>query len=663
MSESKPECTEEEKQEFSKKQRHKLSADKGAYNAKLICKPAIKKTIVPVIFIPGIFGSRLENPKGEKNDTCFIWDPNRILSLMNHYAKGVSAIVSERIWKDREIDAKVKRLHNPDAVVMKDHRYEGHKGGNSNEPILKKILGNPTFWRLAEQYDRETRKDNKWEGEDADGKAYWSDEADRIAKEEYQRRSDRGWYGVLDIYDPLLETVHELEDDEFIYTVSAFGYDWRFDLDKAAAKLNDRIAEVLAIKEYPEFGKVTVDYKKVHDKAIIITHSQGSIVARYALTKLGADAKVEAVVHMDQPTTGAPVLYRRFITGSGPERAPFDSLFGFGDNAGDRVFGAILGNSAYHFTRMAAPLTGALSLLPTNDYLSKKGGDQFTWIQTEGKPLEFKKPITDVYDDIYLSEEHGLVNHKRYDSAGVPRPYLEDEFKIVRYETEPYPGDERTIVSAPRYTFNRREFLVENLSTEGFLRLLKEQKNNAEYAIDFSKAETKLLEDRIKLLPRYTLLDAPEDSPYHLDNQRLRPNSGMAKSKLSKAIDDYSILEAKIKDAQFFHADLGLDQHKKTRVVSSRGVNTVTTVSFKLKNGLLECPLVLSKDGDGTVPLTSQEALIDQGEKTGKPAGAVIVGGKHAEICTHKTGKEQVLALLKGEFVAELRTENQVNKT
>ena len=89
---------------------------------------------------------------------------------------------------------------------------------------------------------------------------------------------------------------------------------------------------------------------------------------------------------------------------------------------------------------------------------------------------------------------------------------------------------------------------------------------------------------------------------------------------------------------------------------------TVTTVKFELdKNGLLKCPLNLKGqvEGDSTVPLTSQEALVHQGDKKAKLVGKTIVGGKHAEICTHKDAMTKVCDLLTGEFVAGVRTQTE----
>ena len=595
---------------------------------KITAKPPIKKTIVPVIFIPGIFGSRLENPGGEDKDSCFIWDPNRTISLMDSYAKSVTSIFMQRYWSDKEINDKVTRLHNTAAVVMKDHRYDGKK--NKNESIIRHIQNSPTFSRLTKQYDFKTLKGNEWIDR-SEGGSVFTELANQVAKEEYERRCQRGWYGVLDDYDPLLEALHELRDSEFIYPVYAFGYDWRYDLDQAAEKLVTKINEVRAIQDYPDFGEQGKEYEKIHPKALIVTHSQGSMVARYALKKLGAEGKVQAVIHLNQPTTGAPVLYRRFVTGTGSERMPF-SFGSILDNISDRVFGAILGNNPYHFTCMAAPLTGALALLPTNDYIVQAGqADEHVaadvgkhqWLRHEDPRLQADEPVTDVYDNIYLSEKHGLINCKRYDAAGNPNPYQESEFDIVQSTFEA--GGETKTWQQPRHT---------------------------------------LAPGEIEKLSGVTILPPPADNPYRRDNQRLRPHAGLGDKAYQLAEDYWEEFTKNIKKAQTFHETLGLAQHDNTHVIRARGVATVTYVKFKLDAAnLLKCELERTFEGDGTVPLSSQEALIHQcAEKPAKTAGPIIQNGKHADICTHAEAMKSVKALLTGELVVKLRTQTQVKQ-
>ena len=116
------------------------------------------------------------------------------------------------------------------------------------------------------------------------------------------------------------------------------------------------------------------------------------------------------------------------------------------------------------------------------------------------------------------------------------------------------------------------------------------------------------------------------------------------------------IVNQNIEKVKTFHADLRLQQHCKTHVVRSKAVDTVTKVEFNLdRSGLLKCPLTRDPEGDGTVSLSSQEALLHQGDTTAKPAGPVIKNAEHAEICGHTQALKQVTALLTGEIVAEFR--------
>jgi hypothetical protein len=582
---------------FQQRHTHRLGADAGPLRLKLQAKPPIKKTIVPVIYIPGIFGSRLEK-LGEKDDERkFVWDPDRKLALAGHYAKSITPLVAKRYWSDKEISNKAARLHGS-AGVMTGHDEDGTKA------VLARIKSSGALFRLKSLQAQAISRAGACGGCHLRPKS-----DDELVREEYDRRARRGWYGVWNSYLPLLETVNELPDPEFIYPVFAFGYDWRFDLDQAADRLVAKVNEVLAIQNYEDVGERGKDYDKIHPKVIVVTHSQGSLVARYAMKVKGAEGSVEAVIHMDQPTTGAPVLYHRFVTGTAPERSFFST---------ENVFSEILGNNPYHFTRMASPLTGALCLLPTNEYASQPGEQKYAWLRTNDPRLVLDKPITDVYEDVYKSEKWGLINCKRYDQAGNPRPYQEKEFEEVMYE-QPVPSAAGAVtVRVPRSTFGNGP------------------------------------------LPTGAITYIPEDNLYRRDNHRLRPHDGLDRETRKKARDHWKEFTKNIDKAKSFHAALKLDQHKTTHVVRSTGLKTVTQVTFQLNTkGELECPLVRPENGDGTVPLTSQEVLIESGAKE---AGPVITGGVHSEICTHPQAVRQVTDLLRGTLVTALRTEPQTKR-
>ncbi|MBI3776036.1 MAG: hypothetical protein HY273_10875 [Gammaproteobacteria bacterium] len=533
----------------------------------LVDRPA-KKTVVPVPYVAGIFGSREEN-LSSSDLGVYVWDPDDTKAITKAYAKSLLSAFVQRDWTDAEINDKTQRLHHPGATVMTGHDPD------AKADVLKAIKASEHFQRRLHDA-----------GPNAD--------EDVAAEQEYQRRKTRGWFGVLSDYVPLFEAIEAIDDEHFIYVAYAVGTDWRNDLSKAAEHLKTQIDRIQAITDYPELGTKGVHYEAGTHKALVVTHSQGSLIARYASEVLGANANIQGIVHLNQPTTGAPVLYRRFIGGSRPEREPWYKLTKLPDN----VFAEILGTTSYHFTRMAGPMAGALSLLPTNDHVTQAGATDGGWLSA---PAALLSSCPGNIYDAYLNDKVGLISHKRYDMfSKTPEP---------RWYDIPLPQ----------------------------------------------------VQDR-SAIPPDAKLHLPEETPWHQDNMRLRPHAGMTDGEWKVAEDWYAKFEKFLHTAQAFHAALGLKYHPNTYVIRSNGANTVTHVRLLLntdKNGnaVLDCPYERTKEGDGTVPLTSQESLVANGAS---PAGPVITKGHvvHADICKHPEAIVQTKDAIT-KLVEPLRPKNQ----
>lgn len=262
-------------------------------------------------------------------------------------------------------------------------------------------------------------------------------------------------------------------------------------------------------------------------------------------------------------------------------------------------------DSSYHFTQVAAKLAGALQLLPTNDYTHDHQAKPKTWLKIKHTALEPNQPLDqlDIYDDIYKSERIGLIACKRYDAKGQPKPYTEEEFKRVRYW---------------------------DLSGEG-----------AERDVRLSEANSADYQGRPHTIYSPTL------TPYSDDNYRLRGKGSM---KLGSEKKDGNFLGEffnNLDAAKTFHDKLRLQHHPQTFVIRSQGVETVVDTTLELdKHGVLECPYERNKAGDGTVPLTSEEALLHQ---SAQPAGPVITQGRvvHADICGNAAAVQQTLDSIK----------------
>jgi len=530
---------------------------------KIKTKGKPKKTILPVIYVPGIFASRIKNASSGET----IWDPDDLDSMKNSFINGIigSIIGSDVTWTDKKIDKKTKILH-ADGKILDTHHDKIIKS------VIKRIKQGKPYRRLLELV-----KIDPWVADGTFDEEPTDKEAKRIkslAEEEYARRQSRGWYEILDRYADIMEQIYMLNHKDFLFPTYGFGFDWRVDMHGEAERFVKRIDQVLAQTRYPEFGKEKQDYLiDPAQKVIIVTHSMGSIMSRYASEVLGASSKIHSIIHLNQPTTGAPILYRRFQGGTSAEkRFPFSI-----DAIGDNVFNEILGNNSYHFTRVGGMLAGAIQLLPTNDYVCAETGDK-KWLQLKDKRLSSRVGETDIYK-LYKDKTVGLVSCKRYDASGIPKPYTKEEFQ-------------RVTLSDSWDQENFTDEYVKNITTAKIK--------------SFDKAE-------------YYYRDT---TPYTQDNYRLRTTSSSYRQK-KKGANIYRKIEENVDGASSFHSKLRLKHHKKTWIVASEGKNTLNFVELKLNSeNILDISFNASrrKQGDGTVPLTSQDALLRNAAKRAGPA-------------------------------------------
>jgi hypothetical protein len=142
------------------------------------------------------------------------------------------------------------------------------------------------------------------------------------------------------------------------------------------------------------------------DKVIIISHSMGGLVTRYALAGEGGEAlakKVLGVVHGAQPVHGAPDAYHRAIAGTGAE-----GILG-------RIVSEVLGPSGPHMTAIMPHAPGVLQLLPNQFYRTNKGDQAWLHIQDLDDPEKFTSyPQNNPYEEIYAKSHHkdywGLIH-------------------------------------------------------------------------------------------------------------------------------------------------------------------------------------------------------------------------------------------------------------
>jgi pimeloyl-ACP methyl ester carboxylesterase len=164
----------------------------------------------------------------------------------------------------------------------------------------------------------------------------------------------RGWDGVAKTYYYELLVSLETFFARFpfecgAHPVYAFAYDWRRSNAETGAELAKKIKSVS-----DDNGGA---------KVVLVTHSMGGLVARYAVhPKVDGNAadKVKGVVHVMQPVNGATQSYRRFAEGVWLDR--------FGTFPDGVVLAGILGGSWWGYTFIMSGTDGPVQLLPNQAF-------------------------------------------------------------------------------------------------------------------------------------------------------------------------------------------------------------------------------------------------------------------------------------------------------
>jgi pimeloyl-ACP methyl ester carboxylesterase len=164
-----------------------------------------------------------------------------------------------------------------------------------------------------------------------------------------------GWGGVVwSFYGDYLSDLRNFAADRRAFAV---GYDWRQDIQWLGEFAADKLLACLE-----QTGA---------DQLWLVTHSMGGLVVRAAFRfRPDLMARVEKVLHVCQPTTGAVVLYRRLFTGL---VAGLDG----GGSLSERAFRLLLGNSRIGFIGNMSGQPGPLQLVPSAFFPTEDDGHRW----------------------------------------------------------------------------------------------------------------------------------------------------------------------------------------------------------------------------------------------------------------------------------------------
>ncbi len=217
----------------------------------------IEKEVIPIIFVPGIMGSRLR-----RRGSSRVWDPDDKGFMFANYGS-LSATAAKR-----------KNL-----LI----------GATFSDQYLEPIYDDATH-NLAKLHD----KNDKSRAERGWGSIYWESYGKFLTS--IQNHDVAGRFG---------EPVRHCFD----FAVHAFGYNWTDSCLNNGLKLIDYIEATL--QRYRGTGRMC-------EQVILITHSMGGLVARAAcrtLERRGANETILGVIHGAQPATGTPTAYWRMKAG------------------------------------------------------------------------------------------------------------------------------------------------------------------------------------------------------------------------------------------------------------------------------------------------------------------------------------------------------------
>lgn len=304
---------------------------------------------IPVVLIPGLMGSRLQMPGG------LDWDPDNYLDMIE--------------WASRSVDEKRRDL----GVGFRSSAlpFTAFSGDPvSANPALTQIATATGFGTAVACY------------------------------------SARGWPGVAwSFYGKglvFLETSLNI-GTTFVTGVAnpvyAFGYDWRQPNRATGLQLCAFIDQVLQ--------------RESASQVAIVTHSMGGLVARAAYFSPTLGAKVRGAVHSAQPSNGAVVAYRRFLTGC---LSPYDGnrydVFAI-------IIRNIMGNTREEYAALISGVPGPMELLPNNQYSSYSGAP---WLVTNPQTN-----LTNVYSAYQTQKAPGIIPTGLMGRFGMQGGFIESE--------------------------------------------------------------------------------------------------------------------------------------------------------------------------------------------------------------------------------------------
>ena len=332
----------------------RLTPDSDTSTVAILQPPVV---VIPIIFIPGIMGTNLENLDG-----TVVWNPPN-MDGVGPIANAVGQLIKYKFTNAAERQTAL----NPLTTKVYYGGSVDAEGAISNELARKRgwgALSRSAYQPMMSRLQKELNKIMEM----GKIKAPWDGDALREPSDYGEQKGQKAL----------------TEDDlkhaaNYRFDVWGGGYNWTKSNRDSSLELIDYIEKTVLA----HYAKI----KEKADKVILVTHSMGGLVAR-SICNIHNYSKVLGVVHGVMPATGAAATYHHVRCGYEGVAATI-----LGRNAAEVV--AVMGNSP-----------GALELIPSAEYNSGK-----PWLKLGGLTGENPQlPKTDPYEEIYKNRAwYGLI--------------------------------------------------------------------------------------------------------------------------------------------------------------------------------------------------------------------------------------------------------------
>jgi len=415
--------------------------------------------VIPVIFVPGVMGSRLKNEQGEK-----AWDPDDKSFMLFDYG----------LWEVNAAAKKEKLIggstYNPDflqvydddpvhnLVIAKDlPSYLFHledfatRGDDITSTLVDLGLGD----LLREEAEEWLAEATDWSGwSDIEDAARVKDQIAKSAQEAAVEQGDkrglarvieRGWGGIFwGGYGPFVEAFQRESrravraamerrlEREGVNTTGdtldrmaarlqlplyTFGYNWTNSCRTSGEELAAYIDDVIERYEHPQ---------ATCEDVILITHSMGGLVTRSACKLHDVEDTVRGVIHGVQPALGAAAMHWRAKCGfrrATPkqvfeesniqpdaveslvsENGEHEGSISWLTNVRGAVMAEVLGANGREVTALTGNMPGLIELAPSHQYRSNAGEKAWLKVIDEtGKAgdRELERPEDDVWEEVH----------------------------------------------------------------------------------------------------------------------------------------------------------------------------------------------------------------------------------------------------------------------